>query len=214
MSADKTSLIIPVYSTTEQSVLMIEHCLGSLQYGRPDEVIVVDDGSPLTNNFYGVDKIITLDQNSGYTVAVNAGLEAATGDIIIIGNSDLTFQPGWLEGILLPLQEGCDVSSIVTSDQGYMTADKTTIGDRFGSLWAMKRAVYEDLGGLDESLGRGYFTDTDYYLRLKEKNYRIGKNWRALVEHVGGATFKVTDPTNSDYESAMVKFKDKHGVVI
>jgi glycosyltransferase involved in cell wall biosynthesis len=213
MQTLKTSLVIPVYSTTPESVQMMHDCLASLKYGRPDEVIVVDDGSPIQAD-YDCDTQIYQPQNRGYTEAVNLGLKEAKGEVIIIGNSDLTFQPGWLEGILLPLEEGCDVSSIVTSDQGYMTADKTTIGDRFGSLWAMKRSVYEALGGLDESLGRGYFSDTDYYLRLKEANYRVGKNWRALVEHEGGSTFKAVDPDNQSYHESMAKFKAKHGMVI
>lgn len=209
-----TSLIVPVYSTTPEAVEMVQRCLDSLKYGRPDEVIVVDDGSPLECDFNGADKIIIRPENGGYTAATNSGLREATGDVIIIGNSDLVFTPGWLEGILLPLNEGCDVSSVVTSDQGWAVADKTTIGDRFGSLWAIKKSVLDDVGLLDESLGRGFFSDTDLYLRLKEKNYRVGKNWRALVEHSGSATFKQVDPENKSYYESMQKFKDKWGVII
>ncbi len=209
----KTSLVIPIYSTTEKSIEMAERCLDSLKYGRPDEVIVVDDGSPLEHH-YECDRLIRLTYNQGYTVAVNTGLKASTGDIIIIGNSDLTFTPGWLEGILKPLQEGCDVSSIVTSDQGYLTKDEITIGNRFGSLWAMKREVYEDIGSLDESLGRGYFSDAAYYMELRAKNYRVGKNWAALVEHEGGSTFKAVDPDYKSYYESMKRFKRKYGLII
>jgi len=209
------SLVIPNYTTTPENVKLMERCLDSLKYGRPDEVIVVDDGSPLKCDYSLADTVITLSENQGYTVATNIGLKAATGDIIIIGNSDLTFTPGWLEGILLPLEEGCDVSSIVTSDQGYMTAKEITIGDRFGSCWAITRRVLDEVGLLDESLGRGYFTDTDYYMRLTEGNYRIGKNWGALVEHEGSAVFKAIDPENKSYFVSRERFKKKyHGLVI
>lgn len=203
------SLIIPCFWATDELVETTKKCLDSLKYGQPDEVIVVDDGSPIKTDL----ATITLKENQGYTVAVNTGLNKAKGEIIIVGNNDLVFTPGWLDAILLPLERGYDIASIGISDQGYETEDRITEGDKFGSLWAMKRKVYKKLGGLDEDLGRGYFTDLDYQRRAEEAGFRIGKNRNHLVEHEGKGTFKIIDPDDKGYRESMKKYYLKWGEI-
>lgn len=169
-----------------------------------------------------LDAQVILIGNDSYAVNVNNGLEAATGDYLVICNNDCEFvQLDWLEHLLKPLKEGYDISkegydisSIVTSDQGWETRDEITEDDRFGSLWAMKRIVYETLGGLDERFGLGNFEDADYYLRAKEAGFRIGKNWAGIVEHKGRATFDVVDPKHEIFETNKAKFIAKWGRLI
>lgn len=195
MRTDKTSIIIPALFADHSFVDMTADCLKSLlDYDKPDQIIMVE--------------------GDGFSVNVNNGLRAATGDILIISNNDITFTPKWLTGLLEPLHEGYDISSVVTSDQGWLTEDKITGGDRFGSLWAMKRVVYETLGGLDERYATGTFEDADYYLQAKEAGFKIGKNWGTLVEHIGRATFDKVDPKHNNFEQNKIKFKEKWGYVI
>lgn len=209
MQVDKTSLIIPCYFADESFVKMTSDCLESLKYGRPSEVIMVNDGSPLSSIWvWGADSQINLRDNHGYATAVNTGLRAAHENVLIVSNNDIIFTPGWLEALLKPLHEGYDISSIVTSDSGYTTEDKITEGDKFGSLWAMKRKVYDTLGGLDESFGN-YFEDLDYRRRAIIAGFKIGKNHAGLVEHEGKATFKVVDPEDKLYYAAQAKYLDK-----
>jgi GT2 family glycosyltransferase len=205
-----TSFIIPCYFLDKSYVTMTSECLESLEFGRPDEVILVDDGSPYPTLFENCDKQINLPENKGYAYAVNRGLEVATGDVIIIGNNDLLFTPEWLTGLLLPLEQGYDISTIPTSDQTWVTEDKITSGDKFGSLFAMKREVYETLGGFDEQF-RGYFTDLDYRRRALDAGFTIGKNWNVLVEHEAKATYKLTDPYDDEYNTAKELYIKKWG---
>lgn len=192
---------------------MVQECLDSLKYGRPDEVIVVDDCSPVPFSWEGeLDKFIQLSENGGYPVAVNAGWKEATGDVIITGNSDLVFMPGWLEHLLYPLQNGYDISSIRTTDcDSYDTRDEITDGDKFGSLWAMRRGAFQELGYMDEVFGRGTFEDLDYRRRAINAGYRIGKNHAGLVEHTGRATFDEVDPENLNFAKNVRTFAEKWG---
>lgn len=197
---------------------MTERCLASLDYyGRPDKVIVVDDGSPLKlggqNPFMAQTNASLIERktNGGFPAAVNSGLKAATGDVLIISNNDIIFAENWLTELLKPLKD-YDISSIRVSDSdGHETEDKITEGDKFGSLWAMKRKVYEKLGGLDESFGTGTFEDLDYYVRAKKAGFKIAKNHSVAVEHIGRATFDVVDPEKKNFLRNKKLFEKKHG---
>lgn len=186
-----------------------------MDFAKIDDVILVDDGSPYRYMTEGPNlRTIPLAENHGFPYAVNRGLEAATGDILIISNNDIIFNPGWLTGLLKPLEMGYDVSSIRTTDcDGWITEDKITEGDKFGSLWAMKRKVYDTLGGLDESFGRGTFEDLDYRRRALDAGFKIAKNHGSLVEHLGRVTFDRIDPEHGLFESNKTKFKDKWGFI-
>lgn len=207
-----TSLIITSYHKDEAMADLTRHCLASLVYGRPDEVILVDDCSPLQVEFTGVDKHIKRTENGYFPKCANTGWAEAKGDILILSNNDIVYTPGWLEGILKPLEEGYDISSVRMSDSdGYTTEDKITEGDRFGSLWAMKRNVYETIGGFDESFGKGTFEDLDFHKRAIAAGFRIGKNHNALVEHKGRATMDTLFPDRLDFIEGKDNFIKKYG---
>jgi len=206
------SLIIPAYYANQELVETTARCLYSLHTTDwPDEVILVDDGSPIEPEFQFETIDVRLPENQGYSAATNIGLEASTGDVIIIGNNDLTFPKNWLRELLRPLEEGFDVSCCWSSDQKFKIEPVIKEADKFGSLFAMRRSVYEDIGGFDEQF-RGYFSDDDYRQRLKQKGYRIGKNHLLVVGHVAKATYSVTDPEDNEYKKARLLYEVKWGL--
>lgn len=213
-------MIIPCYWANHDLVEMTLKCIKSFdQFDKPESWLLVDDGSPirLEEEHWAV---VERNKNGGYAAAVNSGLEVASSaltpfDVYIICNNDMVFmQPDWYSHLLEPLKQGYDISSIRTTDSdGWETEDKITEGDKFGSLWAMKRKVYETIGGLDESFGKGYFEDLDFKKRAEDSGFRIGKNHAGLVEHLGKGTFSRIDPDDGAYHKAMVRFKEKWGKV-
>ena len=206
----KTSMIIPCYFATEELVDMTDDCLDSLEDERPDEVILVDDCSPIHASFANVE-CIRRDTNGRFPKAVNTGLKEAKGDILIVSNNDIIFYPGWLEGLKKALKK-YDIASIRVSDSdGWETEDKYTEGDYFGSLWAMKREVYDTIGGLDEAFELGAFEDKDYYNRAIEAGFTIGKYHGALVEHIGRATNDLVFKDHEDFISSREVYKKKYG---
>jgi len=193
MPTHKVSVIIPCLWTDQKYIDMTFKCVKSM--GDIGEVLIVADQKSFAKN-------------------VNVGLKAATGDILIICNNDIEFiQPDWLDHLLKPLDYGYDISSIRTTDSdGWQTEDKITEADKFGSLWAMKRSVYETVGLLDESFGN-YFEDLDYQKRAEDAGFKVAKNHAGLVEHIGKATFSEVDTSDTAYQLAMERFKEKWGKV-
>lgn len=55
---------------------------------------------------------------------------------------------------------------------------------------AIRKSVWELLGGLDLSYGRGYYEDFDFCMRASQKGIEGGMIENALVYHQGSASFK------------------------
>lgn len=212
------SLIIPCYWETQGLIETTKNCIRSLQDTPLDELIVIDDGSRINAEimlrewkpWQKVTKFIRREDNGGYSKASNDGLRASQGDIIIIGNNDLVFTENWLRGLLKVLEEGFDIATCWTSDQNYILDDVIREGDKFGSLFAMNREVYEKLGGFDEQF-KGYFADTDYRQRAKDAGFRIGINQGLVINHLAKATYKVTDPNDDEFLKAQRLYEAKYG---
>lgn len=212
------SLIIPAYMSSPKLVKMTGDCLRSLRENsspQPDEVILVDDGSPIKIHINPSVQILELPENGGYAAAVNAGMSAAKGDYLVICNNDVQFvQRDWLTHLLKPLKEGYHISSILTTDSdGWITNEIITEGDKFGSIWAITKQAYKTLGPLDVSFGKGYFEDLDYHHRANVAGLRVAKNRAGIVEHLGKATFKENDPDDEYYAAAQKRYEEKNGPV-
>ena len=101
------SVIMPAYD--EEAT--IEHVLERvLDLDLRLEVIVVDDGSRdgtvrIAEAVDGV-KLIRHDRNRGKGAAVRSGIQASTGDIVVIQDADLEYDPRDLPKLLGPLLEG------------------------------------------------------------------------------------------------------------
>lgn len=218
----QVSLIIPAYWLTPELEFMTAKCLASIRDVRGlIEKIIVNDGSPSIGKIsilhpqYAtgqLDKRIDLETNNGYSHACNVGLRDAEGEILILGNNDLIFPKGWLKGLLDVLDKGYDIATCWTSDQKVKLEDRIEEGAKFGSLWAMKRHVYEKLGGFDEQF-RGYFSDTDYRRRAIDAGFKIGKNLNMKVKHEAKATYKMIDPNDDEFLRSQRLFEAKYGFV-
>jgi hypothetical protein len=89
---------------------LLEKALDSLrrQTRPPGEIIVVDNGSSDSSaevaRAAGA-RLIEMHANTGFARAVNAGIEAATGELIAIVNNDVELEPRWLETLCGSLAE-------------------------------------------------------------------------------------------------------------
>jgi glycosyltransferase involved in cell wall biosynthesis len=109
----KISIVVPCYNeeATIQNVLERLLSLGrKLDY----EIIVVDDGSvDLTYNILkglkGI-RLVRHDTNRGKGAAIITGAANATGDVIVIQDADLEYDPGNIPNLANPiLERQCDV---------------------------------------------------------------------------------------------------------
>lgn len=106
----KISVIIPAYN----EIHTIEEILKRVQaVGVADEILVVDDGSTdgtrgvlKEHDSQGPVKVISHAENQGKGAAVRTGIQHANGDLIIIQDADLEYDPRDYQLLLQPLREG------------------------------------------------------------------------------------------------------------
>ena len=108
--AMKKSVIMPVYNevdTIEEIVRRVK------DVGLINEILIVDDGSTdgtrdlLTEiDKDPIVKVILKDKNEGKGSAVQTGMKAATGDVLLIQDADLEYDPRDYPALFKPIEEG------------------------------------------------------------------------------------------------------------
>ena len=105
----KVSIIIPCYNEEESIERVLKQVL-AVKLPIEKEVIVVDDGSTdksaeLTQKFNDV-TLVRHEINRGKGVAIRTGVEKANGDIAIIQDADLEYDPKDIPALIEPILTG------------------------------------------------------------------------------------------------------------
>ena len=214
------SVVIPNYNGRKH----LERLLPSLlKFAPPDaQLLVVDDASTddsvawMREHFPRIEILARL-ANGGFCAACNAGLAAATGEIVAAINNDTEILPGWFEhvsehfrdpsvGSVAPLVLKMVDASIVDSagqeyhgcgwayDRGHGQPLSPALergGEVFGPTMscAFYRAeALERTGLLPPEFG-AYFEDTDLAFRLRWAGYTCVFEPRSRLLHFGSATY-------------------------
>lgn len=106
----KLSVIIPIFNeihTLEEIITRVQAT------GIPNEIVLVDDGSidgtkDIVNRYREKKGFIVIlhEKNQGKGAAVRSGLDAATGDVFLIQDADLEYDPRDYPALLEPINEG------------------------------------------------------------------------------------------------------------
>ena len=112
----KLSIIIPCYNE-HQNIQAVLDAVSQVDVGMQKELIVVDDGSTdgtvellqeIREKTPDADilKVHFSMLNSGKGWAIRIGLKYATGDIILIQDADLEYDPNDIPKVIAPIREG------------------------------------------------------------------------------------------------------------
>ncbi|HEP1062527.1 glycosyltransferase [Klebsiella aerogenes] len=159
--------------------------------------------------------VILNDENMGFAAGNNVGLEQATGDILIVLNNDTYVSPFWLGGIVKAFKRnpGLGLVGPVTNNIGNESKINITynnwsemhvkslqyISNHANQLYpmhclaffcaAIRREVYEKVGGLSPDYGLGFFEDDDYCKRVELAGWDMAAVDDAFVHHHLSASF-------------------------
>lgn len=235
---DLVTVVIPNWNGKK----FLADCLDSLarQTYEYKEVIVVDNGSidgsvELIKANYSWVRIICFDHNTGFSVAVNTGINEAKGSYIALLNNDTIVDPGWLKEIVCAMVAHPEVGSVASKMLAY--DDKTILdgaGDGYrrgglpgrighrekdlgqfdqpryvlgacGGAALYRKELFDKIGLFDEDFF-AYLEDVDLGLRAQIAGYKCYYVPTAIVYHLGCGT------TGSGYSSIVVRLSAQNNI--
>ena len=223
---------VSVVVVTWNNLGLTQACLDSLladDYANC-ELIFVDNGSNdgtqrflqgLARSRENV-RVILNEDNRGFAAANNQGMQAATGEYVVLLNNDTQTPPGWLRTLVGHLRRDPTIGIIgpVTNNIGnearvktsYTTPEDMLVESRHytqahaGKTFeiavlaffcvVIPREVLDQIGQLDENYGMGFFEDDDFCQRVRQAGYRVVCAEDAFVHHELSASFKKVDDSD------------------
>ncbi|MFS1512897.1 glycosyltransferase [Chengkuizengella sp. SCS-71B] len=208
---------------TKKCIESIRKNTSSLHY----ELIVVDnasnDGTLDYLNEQTDLRVISNQENVGYSKANNQGVKIAVGDVIVFLNNDTVVTQGWLQSLVSALYSKEKIAMVgpVTNNDNINGIQKIKVhynqdtleglsefseshcaqhANRnkkvlrlVGFALACKKEVLNKIGLFDEAFGIGNFEDDDLCLRMLIKGYELRIVQDCFVHHFGSITFKNKD---------------------
>lgn len=174
-------------------------------------------------------RLIDNPANIGFSAGNNQGAKAARGEYVFLLNNDVLVADGWLESMVSALERDERIGMVgpisnyisgrqrleeipYKNDEGYYgfartvrTANRGKVTPRrriAGFAILIRKALYDELGGLDESFGSGNYEDDDLCLRVREKGYAIMVDESTFLHHFGSRTFA---GNKIDYDASLKK---------
>jgi glycosyltransferase involved in cell wall biosynthesis len=114
------SIVIPVFNEAENLAELHRELISALEkFGRPFEVLFIDDGSTdaswnVLKGFQKGDdrlRLVRLRRNFGQTAALAAGFDFARGEVIVSLDADLQNDPNDIPLLVRKIEEGHDIVS-------------------------------------------------------------------------------------------------------
>jgi len=206
------SVVIPVWNGAS----VVGDCLAALYAHAGDrllEVICVDNASQdnsaaLIADLYPQVRLIHQPVNLGFAGGVNAGVEAARGEVFCLVNQDCLVAPGWLAALLQALDArpgigvaGCTIlnadgslnhtGATIRRPDAYGSHRVAPGGDEpqpadfvTGAAMAIRRRTWEAVGRFDEGFYPGYYEDADYCYRARRRGFEVVYVPQARATHL------------------------------
>lgn len=234
------SVVIPNYNGKKY----LETCMKSLmkQSLKPEEIIIVDNASKdgsieyIEKEFKDKVTLICLDENYGFSKAVNEGIKKSTSEFIALLNNDTELDEKWLEELYKCIQKDEKIFSCCSKMLRFVERDIIDdAGDEYTLLgWGNKigdgkascnyeedkevfsscagaaiyrKSILDEIGLFDEAFF-AYLEDMDISYRARVYGYKNYYASKAKVYHIGSAT------SGSRHNSFKVKLASRNNIYL
>jgi GT2 family glycosyltransferase len=228
----KVSIIIPNYNGAK---ILRRNLAKVVEIAGDAEIVVVDDASSDESlkelaSFKEKIKIIKNEENLGFSSTINRGVEMARGEIVILLNSDVVPEKGFLAPLLSHFNDenvfavGCMDKSIEGDKiilrgrglgewkRGFLVHSRGEI-NKTNTLWvtggsgAFRKSIWKKLGGFCVLYSPFYWEDIDLSYRALKSGYKIIFDPKSIVihEHEKGAIKN----TYSDFKIKTIAYRNQ-----
>ncbi|HEY9682681.1 MAG TPA: glycosyltransferase family 2 protein [Oculatellaceae cyanobacterium] len=232
------SIVIPNWNGKK----FLAGCLDSLaeQTYKPIELIIVDNGSHdgsvefLQANYPHV-LLARFEVNTGFSVAVNRGIQESKGEFIALLNNDTIVDPNWAAELVKAMKEHPEISSAgckMLAYDDHKMLDGAGDGYRRGGLPGRighrerdtgrfdvpryilgacggaalyRRDLFDDIGFFDDDYF-AYLEDVDFGLRAQSAGHKCYYVPTSIVYHLGCGT------TGSGYNPLVVRLSSQNNI--
>ncbi len=208
------SVVIPNYNGEDILRKNLPKVISSVEDA---EIIVVDDASvdgslEVLVNFGKKIRVIKNEKNLGFSSTVNRAIKEAKGEIVILLNSDVIPEKGFLPPLLSHFDDekvfavGCMDKSVENGKiilrgrgigswkKGFLMHSRGEV-NRMDTLWvsggsgAFRKSIWDKLGGFSHLYDPFYWEDIDLSYRALKSGYKIVFEPKSIVihEHEKGA---------------------------
>ena len=239
----KLSIIIPVYNMSTQ----VSRCLLSIRktVRLPYEVIIVDDGSSgdecVTVPPAGDDvRVLRSEEHRGFSHAVNVGIRASVGEVLLFLHADILLAPHTVEDMLDALIADPMMGSVTAvsprtyawteyhPDKEYHSWDEfiaaaediraqekgkqlpLIVAEMFALM--ARRDVVEAAGFLEEAYSTPALAAYDYTIRMTREGYGIAVLASVYAHHDESIHAEVMESYEALRQQERELFRSKHGV--
>lgn len=154
------------------------------------------------------------DRNIGIAKAFNVGFAIAKGDTYCLMHNDVELPYGWdvllkqaagAGGLAFPLVEESEVCQL--------RGVRPMFPDQVPSCcWMMSKAVWEELGGMDEYFEDIHWEDTDFFMRAKKAGKQFFRCDTTVFHYRAATRTLLPDKGNGNFLVNRAKYCAKHGV--
>ncbi|MBE7445033.1 MAG: glycosyltransferase [Planctomycetia bacterium] len=161
-------------------------------------------------------KLVENHENKGFAAGNNRGVALASSEFVMLLNNDVLVSDGWLEGLVESLERDDKIGMVgpitnsisgrqmvravpYTNENGFHDFSRRvrkTYNGRLtpryriaGFAVLLRKSLYNEVGGLDESFGTGNYEDDDLCLKIRRKGYAIMVDESVFIHHYKSQTF-------------------------